>query len=99
MISVLAYRERGGSLSVDSEVFTVGQDESGMPPMTPLTPITPLTPHTPFGASCLTPLPVGVARPASPPKSIMLQVPVTQPPTSIGIPVKEVNEFDGLPTS
>ena len=60
--------------------------------MTPLTPMTPITPHTPFGANCLTPLPVGVVRPTSPPKSIMLQVPVSSTAGgSITIPVKEVS--------
>ena len=51
-----------------------------MPPMTPLTPMTPITPHTPFGANCMTPLPSTtiVFRPNSPPKSITLQVPITQ---------------------
>jgi len=87
-----AFRERGASLSVEGDVFTLGHDDPGMPPMTPLTPITPLTPHTPFGANCLTPLPVGVVRPTSPPKSIMLQVPVssTSAGSTIAIPVKEM---------
>lgn len=77
----------GSYTTVDGDVFSMTHDDGSMPPMTPLTPMTPITPHTPFGANCMTPLPVppGIFRSCSPPKSVTLQVPSSGSTQNISI--------------